>query len=88
VDDRTNHEIYLKPFLRAVQGGVASIMCSYNMINDTYACENSVTLNGFLKTELGFRGYIMSDWYAQMSTLSAVAGLDVSIFRMSADYIP
>ncbi|KAH9922142.1 beta-glucosidase [Amylocystis lapponica] len=79
VDDRTNHEIYLKPFLRAVQAGVASIMCSYNMINDTYACENDRTLNGFLKTELGFRGYIMSDWNAQMSTLSAVAGLDMTM---------
>ncbi|KAH9922145.1 beta-glucosidase [Amylocystis lapponica] len=79
VDDRTNHEIYLKPFLRSVQAGVASVMCSYNMINDTYACENNNTLNGFLKTELGFRGYVMSDWYAQMSTLSAVSGLDMSM---------
>lgn len=31
VDDRTNHEIYLKPFLRAVMAGTASVMCSYSM---------------------------------------------------------
>lgn len=30
VDDRTNHEIYLKPFLRAVMAGTASVMCSYS----------------------------------------------------------
>ena len=30
VDDRTEHEIYLHPFMRAVQAGVASVMCSYS----------------------------------------------------------
>lgn len=30
VDDRTQHEIYLKPFLRAVMAGTASVMCSYS----------------------------------------------------------
>ncbi|KAH9921655.1 beta-glucosidase [Fomitopsis serialis] len=79
VDDRTNHEIYLKPFLRAVMAGTASVMCSYNMINDTYACENDRTLNQLLKSELGFRGYIMSDWGGQESTLSAMAGLDMTM---------
>ncbi|CCM01674.1 uncharacterized protein FIBRA_03737 [Fibroporia radiculosa] len=79
VDDRTQHEIYQKPFLRAVMAGSASVMCSYNMINDTYACENDRTLNQLLKGEIGFRGYVMSDWGAQMSTLSAVAGLDMTM---------
>jgi beta-glucosidase-like glycosyl hydrolase len=37
-------------------------MCSYNRINGTYACENSKSLNGLLKEELGFQGYVMSDW--------------------------
>ena len=30
VDDRTQHEIYLHPFLRSVMAGVASVMCSYS----------------------------------------------------------
>ncbi|KAI0944283.1 hypothetical protein AcW1_002032 [Taiwanofungus camphoratus] len=79
VDDRTNHEIYLKPFLRSVMAGVASVMCSYNMINYTFACENDRTLNQLLKSELGFRGYVMSDWFAQRSPLSAAAGLDMTM---------
>ncbi|KDQ52334.1 glycoside hydrolase family 3 protein [Jaapia argillacea MUCL 33604] len=79
VDDRTEHEIYLAPFLKSVMAGVASVMCSYNLINDTYACENDRTLNQILKTEFGFQGYIQSDWSATMSTLSAVAGLDMTM---------
>lgn len=30
VDDRTQHEIYVHPFLRSVQAGVAAVMCSYS----------------------------------------------------------
>ncbi|OCH90098.1 beta-glucosidase [Obba rivulosa] len=79
VDDRTEHEVYLVPFLHAVRAGVAAVMCSYNLVNDTYACENNRTLNQVLKGELGHRGFIMTDWSAQHSTLSAVAGLDMSM---------
>ncbi|KAL1938113.1 hypothetical protein VTO73DRAFT_11942 [Trametes versicolor] len=79
VDDRTEHEIYFHPFLRSVQAGVASVMCSYNLINDTYACENDYTLNELLKKQAGFQGYVMSDWGAHHSTLAAVAGLDMSM---------
>ncbi|KAF7364847.1 Glycoside hydrolase family 3 protein [Mycena venus] len=80
VDDRTQHEIYTIPFLRSVQAGVAAIMCSYNQINGTYACENDKTLNGILKGEFGFQGYVMSDWGATHSTAPAVmAGLDVTM---------
>ena len=31
MDDRTQHELYAHPFLRSVQAGVASVMCSYSM---------------------------------------------------------
>lgn len=42
-------------------------MCSYNRLNQTYGCQNSKTLNGILKGELGFQGYVMSDWGATHS---------------------
>ena len=48
-----------------------------DLINDTFACENDRTLNQILKGELGFQGFVVSDWAAQRSTLAAVAGLDV-----------
>jgi beta-glucosidase len=72
IDDRTLHELYLWPFANAVRANVASIMCSYNRINGSYGCENSKVLNGLLKTELGFQGYVMSDWGG---THSGVAGI-------------
>ncbi|EKM59357.1 glycoside hydrolase family 3 protein [Phanerochaete carnosa HHB-10118-sp] len=79
VDDRTQHELYAHPFMRSVMAGVAAVMCSYNLVNDTYACENDKTLNDILKREFGFQGYVMSDWSAQHSTMSAVAGLDMTM---------
>ncbi|XP_006455624.1 hypothetical protein AGABI2DRAFT_195052 [Agaricus bisporus var. bisporus H97] len=79
VDDRTQHEIYTHPFLRSIMAGAASIMCSYNLINGTYACENDKVMNGIVKAEYGFRGYIMSDWAATESTMSAATGLDMTM---------
>lgn len=80
IDDRTMHEVYAWPFLDAIKAGVASVMCSYNMVNNSYACGNSKMLNGILKDEMGFEGFVMSDWLAQRSGIaSALAGLDMSM---------
>lgn len=53
IDDRT---MYMWPFANAVNAGVASVMCSYSRVNQTYSCENSKMFNGLLKSELGFQG--------------------------------
>lgn len=80
IDDRTLHEAYLWPFADAVKAGVAAVMCSYNDVNGTQACQNSDLINGKLKSELGFQGFVMSDWFAQGSGVSnALAGLDLSM---------
>ncbi|KAI0403131.1 glycoside hydrolase superfamily [Xylaria palmicola] len=80
VDDRTMHELYLWPFGNAVKAGVASVMCSYNMVNNSYACGNSKLLNGLLRDEMGFQGFVMSDWLAQRGGVSsALAGLDMTM---------
>ncbi|EON68539.1 hypothetical protein W97_07797 [Coniosporium apollinis CBS 100218] len=80
IDDRTMHEVYLWPFADSVHAGTTSIMCSYNRINASYGCENSKILNGILKDELGFQGYVMSDWGATHSGVSSVlAGLDMTM---------
>lgn len=52
-------------------------MCSYNRINNTYGCKNSKLMNGILKTELAFEGFVMLDWNAQHNLDSASAGLDM-----------
>jgi beta-glucosidase len=79
-DDRTLHELYLWPFAEAVSAGVASVMCSYNQVNGSWACENHHTLTDILKGELGFPGYVMSDWTAiHTTTGSANAGADMNM---------
>jgi len=80
IDDRTMHELYVWPFAHSVRAGVASVMCSYQMVNNSYACANSKLMNGLLKDELGFQGFVQSDWLAQRSGVaSALAGLDMSM---------
>ena len=78
VDERSMREIDLLPFEIAVkESGVGSVMCAYNKVNGIYACENSHLLNDILKSEWGFKGWVMSDWGATHSTMQAAnAGLD------------
>jgi beta-glucosidase-like glycosyl hydrolase len=54
-------------------------MCSYNRVNQTYSCSNPDLLNGLLKGELGFKGYVMSDWWATHATTAVLAGLDMTM---------
>lgn len=59
------------------QGDPGSVMCSYNLVNGAYACQNDWLLNQVLKRDWGFKGYVMSDWGAQHDTvLNANHGLD------------
>ncbi|KAF2163824.1 glycoside hydrolase family 3 protein [Zasmidium cellare ATCC 36951] len=77
-DDRTIHELYAFPFMDSLKAGAVSAMCSYQRTNNSYGCQNSKLLNGILKTELGFQGFVTSDWDAQHSGVaSANAGLDL-----------
>ncbi|KAI1343480.1 beta-glucosidase-related glycosidase [Xylariaceae sp. FL0016] len=80
MDDRTMHELYLWPFANAVYAKAASFMCAYQRLNGSYACENSKALNGILKSELGFQGYVMSDWGGTHSGVASIeGGLDMNM---------
>ncbi|MEP9384743.1 beta-glucosidase family protein [Nocardioides cheoyonin] len=79
VDAQTLHEIYAKPFEYAVDAGVASVMCSYNAVNGAAACGNSDTLEGVLKGDLGFQGFVTSDWGANHGTDFLADGLDLEM---------
>jgi beta-glucosidase len=80
IDLRTQHEIYLPPFVASIEAGVGAFMCSYNKVNGVYACENPQMQNDLLKDELGFDGWSMSDWNATHSTVaSALGGLDMEM---------
>ncbi|KAI9347214.1 glycoside hydrolase superfamily [Obelidium mucronatum] len=69
VDKRTLMELYLPPFEACVREGVGAVMCGYNKLNQVYACQNSDLIDGILKKELGFRGFVVTDWGAAYSLL-------------------
>ncbi|SDJ26838.1 beta-glucosidase [Frankineae bacterium MT45] len=79
VDSQTLHEIYLQPFADAIGAGVSSVMCSYNIVNGYQACGNSTTLTQILRNELGFKGFVTSDWGATHGTTYLNAGLDMEM---------
>ncbi|KAJ3109983.1 hypothetical protein HDU96_006998 [Phlyctochytrium bullatum] len=77
MDQRTLQEFYMRPFKNAIDAGAASVMCSYNRINGTYACESPEVMR-LLKQDLNFKGFVMSDWWATHSTVPAsLSGLDM-----------
>jgi beta-glucosidase len=81
IDKRSMRESDLLAFeivLRESNPG--AVMCAYNKINGVYACEDDYSLNVVLKKELGFKGFVISDWGGTHSTAKAVlAGLDVEM---------
>lgn len=80
IDDRAMHELYAWPFADTVKAGVASVMCAYTQVNNSYSCDNAKLMNGLLKDEMGFQGFVMSDWLAQRAGVaSALAGLDMNM---------
>jgi beta-glucosidase len=54
--------IHLPPFQNAVQAGVGSVMVSYSSWNGVKDHGNSYLINDVLKGELGFKGFVVSDW--------------------------
>ncbi|MCU1681243.1 MAG: bglK [Amycolatopsis sp.] len=81
VSDRVQQELYLPAFEAAVkQGGADSVMCSYAEINGTFACENPQLQQTILRNQLGFGGFITSDWGGTHSTVAAANnGLDMEM---------
>ncbi|KAK2048541.1 glycosyl hydrolase family 3 N terminal domain-containing protein [Colletotrichum somersetense] len=77
IDDRTLHELYLYPFALSLRASPGAVMTAYNAVNGSACSQNSYLINGILKDELGFQGFVMSDWLSHMSGVgSALAGLD------------
>jgi len=79
IDEQTLHEVYLAPFVHAVEAGVASIMCAYNVINGHQACGSAPLLTQVLRNELGFTGFVTSDWGANHANTYLNAGLDLEM---------
>jgi beta-glucosidase len=91
MDEQTLREIYARHFEMIVKdGGVACVMAAYNLVNGTNCTQNAHLLTDILRTDFGFNGFVMSDWWAipggngstPSATLAAqaiAAGLDMEL---------
>lgn len=68
VSERALREIYLKGFEMAVkQANACSIMTSYSAINGIWAASNYDLNTTILREQWGFKGLVMTDWWAKMN---------------------
>ena len=80
VDEQALQEVHLAGFQAGVDAGAGAAMCAYNKINGVYSCSNDEIMNGILKTQLGFQGWVMSDWGVAKAATDMNAGLDQEMF--------
>ena len=65
MDEQTLREIYGRHFEMVVKdGGIACVMAAYNSVNGTKSTQNKHLLTDILRTDYGFRGLVISDWWA------------------------
>jgi beta-glucosidase len=91
IDEATIRAVHLPPFKAAIDAGAMSILVSYSSIGGTPMINDSHWITDILKTELGFRGFMLSDWDALPSSSSAAqvatainAGLDMIMLSQGA----
>ncbi len=86
VDEATLRRLYLPPYKAAVEAGARSIMVSFSSWNGTKLHKEKYLLTDVLKGELGFSGFLISDWqaidilaldYYKAVSLSINAGVDM-----------
>lgn len=80
VDERTLHEVYLRAFRDVVQeADPYAVMGSYNKINGVYGCENRYLLREILMDTWGFKGFVVSDWFATRPIRTAAGCINAGL---------
>ncbi|MBO7450366.1 MAG: glycoside hydrolase family 3 protein [Clostridiales bacterium] len=75
VSERALREIYLRAFEMAVRDENATcVMSVYNRINGTYGSSNYETTTEILRHNWGFKGIVMSDWWANSNSVAYGVG--------------
>ena len=86
VDEATLRGLHLPGYVAAVKAGVGTVMASFSSWNGQKIHGHKYLLTTVLKGELGFKGFVVSDWkaieqlpgdYAQQVQASIDAGVDM-----------
>jgi len=92
VDEATLRAVHLSPYKANIDAGALSIMASYSSWNGTKLHGHAYLLTDVLKDELGFEGFLVSDWQAidqigpnyYQSVVTAInAGIDMNMVPYS-----
>lgn len=80
INDRAMSESDLLAFQIAIERGQpGAVMCGYNRVNGTHACDNAELLQRVLKGRWGYRGFVMSDWGSVHGVEAAMHGVDIEM---------
>lgn len=93
IPERLLRDAYLPPFRACVEAGVMTVMCGFNDLNGVPMSANRWALRDVLKAELGFAGFVVSDWASthemiahgncaddrEVARASALAGVDMEM---------
>jgi beta-glucosidase len=87
--------IHLPPYLRAMESNVGTIMVSFSKWNGVLASQSTQLITTILKNELGYKGFVVSDWDAldmisgtarDQAKLSVNAGMDMVMYSTAAKW--
>jgi beta-glucosidase len=85
VDERTLQEIYTRPWALPIAEGLASVMCAYNRVNGEHSCEHGYLQEQVLRRQLGFDGFILTDFGASYHTVDSIEdGMDLETGQIVA----
>ena len=62
ITERKIREVFLPPFRRAVEAGCATVMTAYGSADGTPFTVSALALRKLLRDELGFEGFVVTDW--------------------------
>ena len=95
VDEATVRTLFLPPYKAAVEAGAMSVMVSFSSWNGTKMHAQKYLITDVLKGELGFKGFVVSDWggidqidsndYYQSVVTAVNAGVDMNM--VPYDYV-
>lgn len=70
VTERKIREVFLPPFQKAVEAGCATIMTAYGSTDSTPLTASRKIMHDILRDELGFEGFVITDWDNTMSLMT------------------